>query len=236
MFCQQARRRLDEANWSYSSYSQDTELLEHLKSCKSCYRLAQAEARMVSDFEVVKRDEPLTELSLETVRRKVESTSSPEVTRRHARKSLFEKMASIFFPVTKQKLALAAVAVIILFAAVVPFNFREQVGYQIAIDGVEKDIAVNNQKITSLLGALGMEKDKAITIADSLGVSQVRLSLGQCTETCRLTISDLKTERDVRLMVKAIIELGCCHIDDIVPIFRNESTSLLRLAARKLLS
>ena len=104
------------------------------------------------------------------------------------------------------------------------------------IGGVEKSIALDNQQITSLLRALGMEKGKASTLLDSLGMSDIRLSVGECSETCRLTISDLKTERDVRLMVKAIIELGCCQIDKIAPIFRSESTSLLRLAARKLLS
>jgi hypothetical protein len=60
--------------------------------------------------------------------------------------------------------------------------------------------------------------------------------VGECLETCHLRISDLKTERDVRLVVEAIIQLGCCQIDNIAPIFRDESTSLLRLAARKLLS
>jgi hypothetical protein len=74
-----------------------------------------------------------------------------------------------------------------------------------------------------------MEKGKASILLDSLGMSDIRLS-GECSETCRLTISDLKTERDVRLMVKAIIELGCCQIDKIAPIFRSESTSILRLA------
>jgi hypothetical protein len=81
-----------------------------------------------------------------------------------------------------------------------------------------------------------MEKGKASTLLDSLGTGEIHLSVGECSETCRLTISDLKTERDVRLMVKAIIDLGCCQIDNIAPIFRNESTSLLGLAARKLFS
>jgi hypothetical protein len=81
-----------------------------------------------------------------------------------------------------------------------------------------------------------MEKGKATTLLDSLGMDDIHLSVGECSETCRLTISDLKTERDVRLMVKAIIELGCCQIDNIAPIFRNESLSILGFAARKLLS
>jgi hypothetical protein len=133
-------------------------------------------------------------------------------------------------------LVIASLVVLFGFVALVPFNFREKVGYEIAIDGVGKDIAMDNQKITTLFGALGMEQTRASTLLDSLGGRQIRFSVGECTETCRLTISDLKTERDVRLMVKAIIELGCCRIDDIIPVFHDESTSLLGLAARKLMS
>ncbi|NLI16320.1 MAG: hypothetical protein GX409_08560, partial [candidate division Zixibacteria bacterium] len=55
-------------------------------------------------------------------------------------------------------------------------------------------------------------------------------------ETCYLTISDLKSEKDVAFVVKQIIDLGCCQIDKIAPIFRNESSSLLKHIARKLLS
>jgi hypothetical protein len=126
--------------------------------------------------------------------------------------------------------------VVIAALALIPFNLRQQVGYEIAIAGVGKDVALNYDKANSLLDALGMGEDEATVLLDSLGVSQIQFSVGECSETCRLTISDLKTERDVRLMVKAIIDLGCCQIDKIAPIFRSESTSLLSLAARKLLS
>jgi len=132
--------------------------------------------------------------------------------------------------------ALIAAAAAVVLLAIVPFNVREKVGYEIAINGVGKDVALNQQKASSLLDALGMEKGEAESLLDSLGVEQIQFSVGECSETCKLTISDLKTERDVRLMVKAIIDLGCCQIDNIVPIFRRESTSLLGLAARKLLS
>lgn len=139
-------------------------------------------------------------------------------------------------PALRRRLALIAAAAAVVLLAIVPFNVREKVGYEIAINGVGKDVALNQEKASSLLDALGMEKGEAESLLDSLGVKQIQFSVGECSETCKLTISDLKTERDVRLMVKAIIDLGCCQIDNIVPIFRRESTSLLGLAARKLLS
>jgi hypothetical protein len=204
--------------------------MEHLGKCPKCYSLVQAEEALRNDLGVLREAKPDGDLLLDTIREKVEGSVEHDV------RSFAHRLAIALVPNTRYKFAVVAIAILIGFLAVVPFSFQEKIGYEIAIGGVEKSIALDNQQITSLLGALGMEKGKASTLLDSLGMSDIRLSVGECSETCRLTISDLKTERDVRLMVKAIIELGCCQIDNIAPIFRNESTSLLSLAARKLLS
>lgn len=236
MFCRQARRKLDIVGWQNSKITQDQELLDHLRNCPKCYSLILAEEGLQGDFLKLSEESPAVDLALETVRLRTERSAESVKRTADQGDTLFVKALRIILPTSRLKLATGVIGLLLIVGVLVPFNYREQIGYQIAIDGVEKDISVENQKVTSLLGALGMEKDKATSIADSIGVSQVRLQLGQCTETCRLTISDLKTERDVRLMVKAIIDLGCCHIEDIMPVFRNESTNLLELAARKLLS
>ena len=110
------------------------------------------------------------------------------------------------------------------------------VGYEITIAGVDKDLVAQNQDITPLLQALGMQQDMASNLLDSLGSDRARLNIGECRETCLLRISDLKTERDVKLVVKAIIELGCCQIEKVAPVFRDETSSLLKYAAKKLYS
>jgi hypothetical protein len=231
MLCHQARKRLDKYHWRLSDYGEDLELLEHLKVCPDCRLLTQAEATLLADLTAVSEMEPENDLSLEAVRLKVESGSvAPS-----GRASFWQRIGGLL-QITRYRVAVGAAVVAFAFIAFVPFNFKELVGYQIAIAGVEKSIAEENPKITSLLSALGMEKDKASTLLDPRDTNQIRLSVGECRETCRLTISDLRTEEDVRVVVEAIIKLGCCQIDDIAPIFRNESTSLLQLAARKLLS
>jgi|GEM_PF-984764 len=236
MLCHRARRRLNECDWLHRNYSLDEELMEHLGKCHKCYSLVQAEETLRSDLGVLREAKPDGDLSLDAIREKAEGLARGRDRVEQDVRSFAHRLALAFVPNTRYKFAVVAIAILVGFLAVVPFNFKEKIGYEIAIGGVEKSIALDNQKITSLLGALGMEKGKASTLLDSLGMSDIRLSVGECSETCRLTISDLKTERDVRLMVKAIIELGCCQIDNIAPIFRNESTSLLGLAARKLLS
>ncbi|MCX6832472.1 MAG: hypothetical protein NT028_10150 [candidate division Zixibacteria bacterium] len=236
MLCHRARRRLNECDWFQGNYSLDEELMEHLGKCPKCYSLVQAEETLRSDLGVLQEAKPDGDLSLNAIREKAEGLARGANRVEQDVRSFAHRMALALVPNTRYKFAVVAIAILVGFLAIVPFNFNEKIGYEIAIGGVEKSIALDNQQITSLLGALGMEKGKASILLDSLGMSDIRLSVGECSETCRLTISDLKTERDVRLMVKAIIELGCCQIDKIAPIFRSESTSLLRLAARKLLS
>ncbi len=230
MLCHEARRRLDEYNWLSADYSVDEELMEHLGKCPECYSLVQAEETLRKDVSLLRELQPSGELSLDAIREKAEAgITKPQG-------SLAQRLVRALVPNTRYRLAVAATVVVVGFLALVPFKIEEKVGYEIAIGGVEKEIALDNRQIASLLGALGMEEAKASSLVDSLGRNDIHLSVGECSETCRLTISDLKTERDVRLMVKAIIDLGCCQIDKIAPIFRSESTSLLGLAARKLLS
>jgi hypothetical protein len=236
MLCHRARKRLSDYNWLHSNYSPDEELMEHLARCPKCCSLVKAEEALQSDLSVLREAKPDGNLSLDAIREKAENWERGTDQARQDVRSFAQRLALALVPNTRYKFAVVATAVLVAFLAIVPFNFKEKIGYEIAIGGVEKSIALDNRQIISLLDALGMEKGKASTLLDSLGISDIRLSVGECSETCRLTISDLKTERDVRLMVKAIIELGCCQIDKIAPIFRSESTSILRLAARKLLS
>ncbi len=232
MRCSHARTRLERANWQYSAYCRDRELLEHLAACLECAALVRAEETIGRDFQALGEIQPTPGLSLNEIRLRIEGIGSP-ADQVDARRVSPRRLGTANL---RPRLAILAAAAVIAALAIIPFNFREQVGYEIAIAGVGKDVALNYDKANSLLDALGMGKNEATNLLDSLGVEQIQFSVGECSETCRLTISDLKTERDVRLMVKAIIDLGCCQIDNIAPIFRRESTSLLGLAARKLLS
>jgi hypothetical protein len=236
MLCYQARRRLNRFNWCYNDYSHDTELMEHLRKCSGCGSLVQADDALHQDIEAVRREEPPYDLALDVVREKAENAGSRRRETESEADSSPKRPAVNIAHSMHRRLAVGAVVILFGLIALIPFDLTEKVGYRIAVAGVDRTIALDNHKIASLLGALGMEKDKATTLLDSIEINEIQLSVGECRETCHLTISDLKTEKDVRLVVQAIIDLGCCQIDDISPIFRNQSTSLLRLAARKLFS
>jgi hypothetical protein len=173
---------------------------------------------------------------LEAIRNQCESTRSLAAQSRVDGASARKWLALGLTSRRRYGLAIGVVVVLFVLSALVPFSFREKVGYEISIGGVERSIALDNQKISSLLSALGMEENKASTLLDTLDMNSIRLHVGDCQETCHLRISDLKTEKDVQLLVEAILQLGCCQIDNIAPIFRDVSTSLLELATRKLLS
>ncbi len=231
MLCREALLRLEVYNWRLVEYGQDADLLEHLEGCQECSSLIMAQKALDQHLGTLRNYEPTHEMPVSMIRSKVEATE-----RAKPRTSGLRHLISALVPNTRPRIAVVAVLAVFVIIALIPLNMNQKVGYQIAIDGVGREIALENPKITSLLGALGMEQEVATTLLDSLGMNQIHFTVGECTETCRLTIFDLKTERDVRLMVQAIIDLGCCRIDNIAPVFRNESMSLFGLATRKLIS
>ena len=231
MHCRQARKRLNRCNWRLSACSRDPELMEHLQQCPLCSSLVQAEETLDRDLRTVAGEEIPDDLSPSILRERIEArlAGSPASEKRYHPAALFRTRL-------RYKLAVGFAAVIIAFLAFVPFQFTEITGYEVAVSGIDRSIALDNREIISLLGALGMEKDKAATLLDSIEISEVHLYVGECRETCHLKIADLKTEKDVRLVVQAILDLGCCEIDKIIPVFRDESTSLLGLATKRLFS
>ncbi len=231
MLCRQAQVRLEVYNWRLIEYGQDAELLEHLDGCKECSSLVRVQQALDQHLATLRQCEPTYEMPVSTIRSKVEETERSKPATGGLR-----HLIGALVPNTRPRIAVVAVLAVFAVIALIPLNMSQKVGYQIAIDGVEREIALENPKITSLLGALGMEQEVATSLLDSLGMNQIHFTVGECTETCRLTIFDLKTERDVRLMVQAIIDLGCCRIDNVAPVFRNETMSLLGFATRKLLS
>jgi hypothetical protein len=231
MLCRKARKRLTDHNWQLDAISRDQELAEHLGKCRECQSLLAAEQAVTSDLESLRLESPNDELAFDRVKSEAEKRSS-----KSGIGNAYDYILNWLFFERRFQISIGVAVIIVGFMALVPFNFREKAGYEIAIAGVDKCIAEDNTEIGSLFYALGMEKDKTSTLKDSLDINEIRLNVGECRETCYLTISDLKSEKDVAFVVKKIIELGCCQIDKIVPVFRNESSSLLKHLTKKLLS
>ena len=232
MNCRQARQKLIDSDWVVNADSGNGELLSHLESCADCRTLLQAESAISGDIAQLRVMPPESNITVDSLREVI--VSGNYGTARNRPGSNKVPLAGHHAVLKRYSIAFASLAFFII--AFVPINFKEKVGYEITIAGVDKDIVTENTDITPLLQALGMQQETASSLLDSLGSDRARLYLGECRETCQLHIGDLKTERDVKLVVKAIIELGCCQIEKIVPVFRDETSSLLKYAAKKLYS
>lgn len=229
MQCRRAQEILSKADWRIDKLRDNRELIDHLESCRACASELRAEQDIMRAERSLVRTEPNREMSLQELRDRVEQDDRPKRWRQrliHPRYRHYRVRG----------LAVSLMAAVLLVIALVPFSFRDKVGYEISISGVDRNVAIDSKGIVPLLDALGMEQDKADSLLNALERKEILLKVGECTETCHLRISDLKTEKDVQLIIKAIIELGCCEIDNVFPIYKDESTTLLGRVTRKLLS
>ncbi len=229
MKCRQAQKILNDCQWNSNKYCQNIELTEHLNNCPDCRSLLKAEIDLEQNLNSIGRTSPKKQLSLNSIRSKIEQSES-------SGNSTIAAMQNLFGHSFGKKTVIAVSIAILAIVIWVPFDFNEKVGYGISISGVDKDIAMDSNGIFPLLDALGMTKYQSANLKDSLAQQEIRLYVGDCSETCDLKISDLKTEKDVELVIQAIIELGCCEIDEVFPIFRDQSSSLLEHMTKRLFS
>jgi len=227
MLCREARRRLNQYSWDGESIKADRDLIEHLNNCSSCSDLIVSDICLNKMLQQAKKTVPPTGPSFNSFREEISGMENNRTD------SKFGRAVRIIF---QPRLAVAYVIVVLAALAMVQVNVEETVGYEVAISGIDRNIAVNNQEMSSLLDALGMDPEKVTQLMNSIERKEIHLKVGDCEETCNLKISDIKTEGDARRVIKAIIELGCCEIKQMAPIRKNISTSLLKQATMKLFS
>jgi hypothetical protein len=191
MRCAQARQRLIA---SHGDAGDDRELIRHLQTCSECAAFARAERALGRDLAAVTADKGVDDMPLSTIRSRVEA---------QLRESAHSKFKEVFLMSAALRqirrrpalsFSMATLVVVLFVATLVPFSFTRTVGYEVAIAGVNRDLAVDTAKVSTLLTALGV-KDAAVT-------------LGDCDTTCVLKISSLQSEDDVDLVTTAFAELG----------------------------
>ncbi len=232
MLCFKARKRLIKYNWDKTIFGKDAELMKHLQKCRKCQNLILAEKSLVNNLSGLKQTISPQGLAFEVFQQKLEMPKKQSSLKN--RQSVHT--AYILKGLLRPKYIFGFAVALLLALAIIPFNVTETVGYEISISGIDRNIALNNQEVPSLLDALGMEPNKVSSLLNSMEKKEIYLYVGNCEETCDLKISDLKTERDAHLVIKAIIELGCCEIEKVIPIIKNHSTNLIKQTAKQLFS
>ena len=168
MNCRQARQKLNKYNWSISRDCRDSELLSHLDGCPDCRALLKAEKAIESDIVLLRGSQPENDIRIETLKEAVAKGSAIDNSARN--QTVRNNVPSTGFRLALvRNYAIAAAVVAFLILAFVPFNFKEKVGYEITIGGVDKDLVEENQDITPLLQALGMEQATATNLLDYAG-------------------------------------------------------------------
>jgi hypothetical protein len=222
MRCHQARQRLIAPREAISKSGADTELQEHLRSCPACAALAETELRLRRDLELATADDNIDVIGLAALRSQVEGQVPSVATQRSTETNLMTKIANKLKSRPRLGITLGAVVALLLIATLVPLKMDQTVGYQVALAGVDKDLAMDNEKIQVLL--------------DALGCSDADIIVGDCAATCQLTISDLKTEGDVQRIVLAFDELGNCVLESVSEMTEDGDISVYSTARIEFLS
>ncbi len=215
MRCAQARQRLTAL---HGDAGDDRELIRHLRICADCAAFARAERALGRDLAAVAADEGRDDMPLSVVRSRVEA-------RRHNLAHPKFKEVSLMSAALRQikrrptlSFSMAALVVILLAATLIPFSFTRTIGYEVAIAGVDRELAVDTVKVNTLLTALGV-RDAAV-------------ALGDCDTTCVLKISSLKSEDDVELVTTAFAELGDFDCEGVRVICDTVAGTLLNKVGR----
>jgi hypothetical protein len=190
MRCREALNRLNRLD---RSRQPDPELLEHLKSCSACARQAEAVRELNRAYaELSVPDESDLIPWPEQVRR-VEaavrtSRNQPKET------PLMSTLKKQFQLRPKLSAGLAAALVVLLAATLIPFKIDQTVGFEVAVAGVNRDLALNQEKLQEMLRRLGL--------------NDARIEVKGCEATCNLVVSDLNSAKDAGLLRFAFEEVG----------------------------
>jgi hypothetical protein len=214
MHCSEARQRLSGSRRSGIDLPNDSELLEHLRSCPQCAREAGVAEQMREMFESASSDDKLAMPDLSAQRKLVES--------RMARARPTHPVLRRFRRHPAAGLGtLIAVAVMVIFA-LVPFRYYRTVGYEVAFAGISPDLVADNDTICDVLYTLGIDQ----AAVDVLG----------CDSTCRLVILDLRSEHEAHLVVKVLQRMNESDLSaNVQPVREKSARTLLDRANEKLL-
>lgn len=185
----------------------DGELQDHLRHCPECAQEAGAIETLRQLLNSAREDitsdiKPLAEQK-ELVSRRVDTGRTGSG---HAR----------LRPVVG--LGFAAILTVITFFTLIPFNYTRTVGYEIAFDGVDKELAEDVEGICDILFSLGLDQADV----DVLG----------CDTTCSLLIVDLKSPEEVEKVIAAFTDIDPTSLaTNVIPVQTRASGTLLDQAS-----
>lgn len=195
MRCSEARGRLDDLS---RLDDLDPALQEHVRHCSACAQYLAVAQALQADLKQAAIDDDSVPLTF--VRKKTEMLLS-ERRKTNKERSIMAKLTSQLNRRPRLTYGMVALVVILAVATLVPFKYNKTVGYEVAIAGVQPDLALDVDRIDVMLNALGM--------------AEASIDIKDCDPTCTVTISQLTNESDAKIVCKAFekIEGGKIVVD-----------------------
>lgn len=200
MRCREAKRLLNERKMS------DPGLLEHIKSCPACARLAAAEGLIDTSLHTVRGDAVDTLTPMAELRTRLESHPA-----RTSRKERL-RMAELTHKMSAKKrvgFAIGLAVAALLFFVLVPFSYDRVVGYDLSISGLPAGQQIDVGNITNALEALGI-KGASVSADYSATGTAVRITnltdpdAVQTASAAFTTLTGLKGETEVEPRVETV--------------------------------
>jgi hypothetical protein len=209
MNCTEARNRID-TSIDCQALTDDTLLQEHLKNCADCRAYAETSSIFEQALQTAAVDDTVPGLTLDEQRRQVEYRLKTHRTAvRSSRHHLLSRPA--------WRLTVSAATIALATFLFIPFTRYQTVGYDLSVDGTCLDVALNHEGMCEMLGRLGLV-DAGV---DLIG----------CDTACCVSILDLKTEHEARMVVGAMNRLCQKNLtSNIIPIRTKSSRTLLERA------
>ncbi len=187
MRCKQARRKLNVAFDHGRPITDDVPLMAHVRQCESCAAAAEPLLAFSDDLSAAAVDDIGGGKSLEEIRVAVETLVTHGSNQSQER---FPMAAYIRNNSRRFGLGVAAIAAVLLLALLIPFKIQDNsLGYEVAFAGVDRAIAMDTERIDQFLAQLGME--------------DAQVDVGDCEQTCKLKIRELKSADDAYLVYQA---------------------------------
>jgi FlgD Ig-like domain len=226
--CQQAMRKLEEYRRAGIRQTNerflDKKLLEHLSDCTDCFKEvakhidvesilsgALAESGSACEQEHLASSTPLQFLRTRIEARiDGETSSANQPIRNPVMNSIFKQIKNR----SRLSIGVAFATMALLAATLIPLKYDSAIGYEVAFAGVNKDLALDSDKIAELL--------------EELGVQGAVVDVSGCETTCNLKITDLTSLEDGRLLIAAFESGGAVHLtNDLTPVVEIVSGTLL---------
>ncbi len=192
MRCAEARRRLNRPNRSTSDLSTDNELQSHIEECRECalhYKTAQ-------DLQTAFRDAKLSDddgITFEHLKTRVNARARQVQQPGWRLIKVMSKLRKQLEKSPRLSVSIALIVIAVGISTLVPFKYDRTIGYEVAVAGVDKELALDEQKMNAFLMKLGVED----AIVDVTG----------CEKTCEIIIRELKNPNDAELITIALQEI-----------------------------